>query len=141
MMSSEQGFRGVPGVPDGWELVRVGVPDSEDWLIGYDGNPVAHCMLKRPLKLAKYAIIRKIEQPSRYRPFANADEFRPNVGRYVEVVKETSECEMDRGDTLLIVGVSYDSVLLYGGWITFKDAFECLVFGDGTPFGVKVEEW
>ena len=142
-MNSEQGFPNVPGVPDGWELVhclRIGEPGE----IGLNqlGEPFA---IGPNRTIKKIPIIRKvkeskIEQPAKYRPFANADEFRPNVGRYVEVVKETSECEMDRGDTLLIVGVSYDSVLLYGGWITFKAAFECLVFGDGTPFGVKVEE-
>ena len=132
---SEQGFRGVPGVPDGWEVKHAN-------RIGEIGE---HCIVDgKPFLLASRThyctcIIRKVEQPAKYRHFANAEEFKPNFGRYVEVVKETSECEMDRGDTLLIVGVGYDSVLLYGGWITFKDAFECLVFDDGTPFGVKLD--
>jgi hypothetical protein len=133
---SSKGFRNVPGVPDGWELVALRVPDKGEWFIGVDGKP---WQAERSSGQV-WPIIRKIEQPAKYRHFANAEEFKPNVGRYVEVVKETSECEMDRGDTLLIVGVSYDSVLLYGGWITFKAAFECLVFDDGTPFGVRIDE-
>ena len=132
-----EGFRGVPGVPDGWELVWFGKPKPGDFVLNWVGQ-VERWNQRNTAYV--FPVIRKIEQPAKYRPFANADEFRPNVGRYVEVVKETSECEMDRGDTLLIVGVSYDSVLLYGGWITFKAAFECLVFGDGTPFGVRVDD-
>ena len=133
-MSSEQGFIGVPGVPDGWELVRVGVPDSEDWLIGYDGNPVAHCMLKRPLNLAKYAIIRKIEQPAKYRAFANAEEFKPHRDRWVRRVLDglVFRCTSYGGGALVVFGNILPS---------FSEAFAQFVFDDdGTPFGVRVEE-
>jgi hypothetical protein len=136
-MSSEQGFRNVPGVLDGWELIHAcRQAESGEAYLTRDGS----VNIAKLRTTASYPIIRKIEQPARYRPFANAEEFKPHIGMYVEVVKETSECEMDLGDTLAIVGVSYDSVLLYGGWITFKDAFECLKFVDGTPVGMKIDE-
>jgi len=71
---SEQGFRGVPGVPDGWELVRIGKPNVGDWFIdGFDDPRQArdhdHCY--------GCAIIRKIEQPAKYRQFANLDDGTP----------------------------------------------------------------
>jgi hypothetical protein len=131
---SNEGFRNVPGVPDGWELVKVGVPDSEDWLIGHDGNPVAHCMLKRPLKLAQYAIIRKIEQPAKYRPFFNSKE-----------AETFFDCRLrfkdDRLPGLFRVIAINDSFVGIGvDTYAYPQAFDTYVCEDGTPFGVRIDE-
>jgi hypothetical protein len=138
---SNEGFRNVPGVPEGWELVRVGVPDSEDWLIGYDGNPVAHCMLKRPLKLAKYAIIRKIEQPARYRQFANAEEFKPHRDRWIGR-NWTDRTPAARGaykPTAYNDRGIWTSVENFETYEQMFDDGRC--FDDnGTPFGVRIDE-
>jgi hypothetical protein len=128
----------IPGVPEGWELVRVGVPDSDDWLVGHEGNPVAHAMLKRPLKLRQYAIIRKIEKPAAYRPFANAEEFKPHRDRWI--------CRLYNGrpDAKGCYKVSaYDDrgTFANDGKTSYQDMFEeGRVFDDGTPFGVRIDE-
>ena len=120
----------IPGVPEGWELVRVGVPDSDDWLVGHEGNPVAHAMLKRPLKLRQYAIIRKIEKPARYRPFASAEEFKPHRDRW------WYRDDKDGRRHFPPVGYSDQA---HGG-ATWKHRFETCFFDDGTPFGVRIDE-
>ena len=135
---SNEGFRNVPGVPDGWELVKVGVPDSEDWLIGHDGNPVAHCMLKRPLKLAQYAIIRKIEQPAKYRAFANAreaDQFWNASLRLAGVTGDTKDSRFR------ITSIGRDGITINASFYTYEQAFKCFcIDDDGTPFGVRIDE-
>jgi hypothetical protein len=119
----------IPGIPEGWELVRVGVPDSDDWLVGHEGNPVAHAMLKRPLKLRQYAIIRKIEKPARYRQFANAEEFKPHRDRWWT-------WKDDRSNTFPPAG--YGKLGHHSQ--SWSDSFDRKVFDDGTPFGVKIDE-
>lgn len=69
----------IPGVPEGWELVRIGKPEIGEWFI--DG-------LSEPYQAIDdghfrgCAIIRKIEKPARYRQFANAAEFKPHRDRW-----------------------------------------------------------
>jgi len=135
----------IPGVPEGWELVRIGVPDMDDWLIGHEGNPVAQSSLKRQLLLRQYAIIRKIEKPARYRPFKDAEEFKPHRDRWARVIKEhnASGCDLDDWltNSLRIMGQDETGVCAPGGWLTYGCAFECFVFeDDGTPFGVRIDE-
>jgi hypothetical protein len=39
-MSSEQGFRGIPGVPEGWELVHANrIVEAGEWYINAKGKP------------------------------------------------------------------------------------------------------
>jgi len=54
---SNEGFRGIPGVPDGWELVAIRNPKEGDWIVGADGEPfrVDH------ERSQVWPIIRKIE--------------------------------------------------------------------------------
>jgi hypothetical protein len=124
-MSNEQGFRGVPGVPEGWELVSLRAPDNGEWIIGVDGEPFQSersCGMVVP-------IIRKIEKPAKCRPFANAEEFKPHRDRWWKV---------KGADTVYPPG-HYKDVGYNGS--TWQQAFNDFVFDDGTPFGVKVEEW
>ena len=74
MSQEQQGFRGVPGVPDGWELVALRVPDKGEWFIGVDGKPFQAEFSSGQV----WPIIRKIEQPAKYRQFASAEEFAPH---------------------------------------------------------------
>ncbi len=131
----------IPGVPEGWELVRVGVPDSDDWLVGHEGNPVAHAMLKRPLKLRQYAIIRKIEKPATYRPFANAEEFKPHRDRWLTRKDKSDPTHLDGACRV----VAYDDQgpwFTTGNYHTWEAAFNSgrCFDDDGTPFGVKIDE-
>lgn len=117
----------IEGVPDGWELVRIGVPNEGDWVIESDGehykaNTMFGCVSP---------IIRKVEPPKpKYRPFANADEFKPHRDRWIRSLENngcwrptayTNEC------------VFYDGLLRYSLLVNS-------VFDDtGEPCGVKVE--
>jgi hypothetical protein len=126
--SNEQGFRGVPGVPYGWALVRIGsVYPGEDWLTvnrtveAWEGNYPS---------TGWAVVLRKIETPKRYRQFANAEEFSPFRDRWWRYKSEKFTSRPPRG---------YDDC----GWIsgdTWERLFDAIVFDDGTPFGVEVTE-
>jgi hypothetical protein len=139
---SNQGFRGVPGVPDGWELVHAyRIAEAGEHVLDGNGLPV----LRGKRSVLKFPIIRKVEVPKKYRPFVNAEEFSPHRDRWVKVVSEdnNSGCDLDgrTGDKQKIVCHHDRSVCLWGGWLNYSEAFECFVFDDdGTPFGVEVTE-
>ncbi len=139
---SEQGFRGIPGVPEGWEPVRFDYAvDGESYLTG-SGEIVVHLSTK-PTQ-AMRLIIRKIETPKQYRPFANGAEY---------VAKRRAGIAVDwkSGDTDgfyavisandIFVWVAFGEALEQFEWDT---AFERIVFrhidGSTSPFGVEVTE-
>ncbi|MFN7318542.1 MAG: hypothetical protein ACK5S6_03425 [bacterium] len=129
-MSSEQGFRGIPGIPDGWELVRiVDEPKIGEYALACANRPV---MVMEPEKWDLAVIVRKIEKPKRYRPFENAEEFKPF--RDAWFVREGAMCQICRYD---------DDGIWIGGtyhFVSFKQCCRSLKFDDGTPFGVEVTE-
>ena len=131
----------IEGIPDGWELVRIGqVIDGEHYL-GMNGKIL---LCEGVFDGKSYVVIRKIEQAPKYRPFESAEEFEPHRNRWVQVVKEDnmSSCDLEEhaGGPAKIVAYNGDSVCVYGGWITYDEAFECFVFDGGTPFGIEVTE-
>jgi hypothetical protein len=132
---SNEGFRGIPGVPEGWELVRIGKPEIGEWFLDGLGH----------LSQAKHdghwqgcAIIRKIEVPKQWRPFANAEEFKPHRDRWI--------CRLFNGrpEAKGCYKISaYDDSGTYSndGKTSYREMFEeGRVFDDGTPFGVEVKE-
>jgi hypothetical protein len=130
-MSSE-GFRGVPGVPDGWELVAIRPAMPADWFVNRDGKAEQWRMSWKSTLI--YAIIRKIEQPAKYRSFANAEEFKPHRDRWVLCVDEPMRI-VSYGDRGVWFGASGDDLF------TWDQAFEEYLFDDdGTPFGVRIDE-
>ena len=124
----------IEGIPDGWELVRFDyATDGERYLSG-DGE-IRHHLCVKPTQ-AKRLIVRKIEKPKRYRPFANAAEFEPHRDRWVAYTS------LSRGDESLyrISAINSERVWLgpNNSGKTYQEAFDCLKFDDGTPFGVEV---
>jgi hypothetical protein len=81
-------------------------------------------------------IIRKIEKPARYRPFANAEEYLPYWGKPIRL----------KGDAGFdsVTSTSGHAVYVNSGparaQYTMTEAFEELTFADGTPFGVRIDE-
>ena len=116
----------IPGVPEGWRLVRIGVPKSGEWFVD-DGNTPTKAFTD--FDVSVLAIIEKIEQPKQYRPFADAKEFEPHRDRWWRF-KEESDCYQR---------TSYYSDDSNSGedWETSLDG---RVFDDGSPFGVEVTE-
>jgi hypothetical protein len=126
-----EGFRNVPGVPDGWELIEVRKIRLGDYSISMDGKPFEWKISDSD---TVWPIIRKIEQPAKYRAFANAEEFKPHRDRWVLCVDEPMRI-VSYGDRGVWFGASGDDLF------TWDQAFEEYLFDDdGTPFGVKIDE-
>jgi len=134
-----EGFRNVPGVPDGWELVAIDNPAYGDWFINRDGLPEEWVQSHRCSRAMP--IIRRMKQPDRYRAFANAEEFKPHRDRWLT--------RTDKSDPTHLSGacrvIAYcDNHLWWadGRVSTYKDEFDhgrCFD-DDGTPFGVRIDE-
>ena len=138
-MSSE-GFRGVPGVPDGWELVGIRKAVSGDWVIDTRGDILSWNTGRSVLV---YPIIRKIEVPKKYRPFANGAEY---IAKRQDAIAVDWK-HLDRPDGFYAVVSANDRF----AWVAFgtaierfewQQAFDRLVFrhvdGSSSPFGVEV---
>ena len=132
----------IEGIPEGWELVRVGKPVRDiDWVIDPDGKP----------KLCDYdpmhhnrPIVRRIEKPKQYRPFANAAEYVAHIREgfavdwKVDGVSRGFHAVVSANDHFVFV--AFREVVKRFNW---AEAFENLVFRhiDNTtsPFGVEVQ--
>jgi hypothetical protein len=121
----------IPGVPEGWELVRIGHPViGVDCVIDYNGDIVVFRGNPNVNSGANWPIIRKIEKPAKYRPFANAEEFKPHRDRWWRF--------NDTPDGLIFPHSPYNDNGPSG--CTWQQAFNGRAFDDRTPFGVKIDE-
>jgi hypothetical protein len=131
-MSNDQ----IPGVPEGWELVRIDRPAKGDWFIDVLGLPREY-----PYETnlgGVFPIIRKIEKPATYRPFANAEEFKPHRDRWMARIGENGQ-QID--GEFQHVGFDDTGIWLGANPLSYKDALDLgHVFDDGTPFGVRIDE-
>lgn len=123
----------IEGIPEGWEFVRVGKVKQGEFFVDYRGEYCDYTATDES-SYANYVIIRKIEKPKRYRPFANAAEFEPFRDRWL---KQKS----GNGDHRIKTH-SYNDRKHYWGDIgdTWGKMFNDYEFEDGTPFGVEVTE-
>ena len=127
-------MRSIEGTPDGFELLRLGSPLTGEWWGDEDGS----------IKEAKadaiaglfYPVFRKTEKPVRYREFANGAEYEPHRDRWVEYISPNQE------DYFVGRISAYSSQRVWiganGTGIQYREAFHCLKFADGSPFGVEV---
>ena len=120
----------IEGIPDGWELVRIGRPSINERYIGLNGL-VINCVAMPNGK--GYAIVRKIEKPKRYRPFNDPIEGQPLIGEVLRLKVDHKSIGVFIGITSLgfQIGLSH--------WKP-KEAFDCFERLDGTPFGIEVTE-
>ena len=128
----------IPGVPEGWELVRIGggVTARVDWIVSSKGLPIL-CSLSDSAN-QNYAIIRKIEKPARYRPFANAreaDQFWNAALRFRDP-HPGHENSRFRINTIGCDGITI-GLESYSYGAAFSKFY---VDDDGTPFGVRIDE-
>jgi hypothetical protein len=126
--TSKQGFRGIPGIPDGLEVIAFREARYGETYIDPHG-----CVGRWPRSstdtCSKYVIVQKIENQKGYRQFENAEEFKPFRDRWWRYKSEKFTSRPPRG---------YDDC----GWIggdTWERLFDAIVFDDGTPFGVEVK--
>ena len=122
----------LEGIPEGWELVRIGRPVyNVDWVIDVFGNPA---LCDYDSKYENKPIIRKLPpKPKQYRPFANAAEAEPFWDRKLKYKSS--------GNSIMRISVlCVDGIEITGDRYTYKYAFENLECDDGTPFGIEVTE-
>ena len=135
----------IEGIPEGWLPVRFDYAvDGEAYVKG-DGEVTVH-VGARPTQ-AKRLIVRKIEKPKKYRPFANAAEFEPHKHKWVTRVDQSGrelsgKCAViGFDDDGFSIGFDDDGFWLGGPYFSYRDAFNRWhSFADGTPFGVEVTE-
>jgi hypothetical protein len=130
----------IPGVPEGWELVHaMRHATAGEYYIGSDGV-VRKCLSEKE-SMCAYPIIRKIEKPARYRPFASVEEFKPHRDRWLTRKDKSDPTHLDGACRV----VAYcDNHLWWadGRNSTYKEELDhgrCFD-DDGTPFGVKIDE-
>lgn len=128
----------VEGIPEGWELVRVGKVKPGEFRVAADGTPAEWNSVESDS--ANYVVIRKIEKPKQFRPFANAAEYTPNWGKPVDW-----KCgSLEHPDFFAVVASNPAYVWVQFGTaierFSWSLAFDKLRFSDGTPFGVEVTE-
>jgi hypothetical protein len=137
-MSEEQGFRNIPGVPDGWELVHANRRAIKGEHYICEGNVKVQEMSE---SIYTHPIIRKIEKPAKYRPFWDSEEFKPHRDRWVtriDISDDEAQPGACRASEYDDQGVWWNSTE-YQTWKAAFDAGRCFD-NDGTPFGVRIDE-
>ena len=129
----------IEGVPEGWELVRVGVVHHGEWRLMDDGS-IRQWLTIGP-STGWAVVLRKIEKPKQYRAFANKAEYAPHRDRWIKLTIAESD-----GVYYTFRVAKYDDwgVVFGGSKETYQAVFNRYVFDnlDGTtdPFGVKIDE-
>jgi len=130
------GFVGVIGVPEGWELVRIGplFPNGLPCCYLGENGEVEHYDGSGYYKGMR-VIIRKIETPKQYCAFNDYKEYLPHWGKPIAKLNGTG---VDSIVSTSSFGV-YVAIASDVRFLLFADAFNHYTFADGTPFGVEVE--
>ena len=132
------------GIPDGWEQEKVGQISFGEYWVNNFGQP-QRWDSDHPSISKNYVIIRKIEKPKQYRPFANAAEYFANR-------REGSAVD-GKNNTIAPGFFAVVSVNQPYCWVAFgtkivrfdwAEAFENLQFrhhdNSTSPFGIEVKE-
>ena len=127
----------IEGIPDGWELVRIGEIQHGEFFIQSDGSIGQHDENKAVRMNKNYVIIRKIEKPKKFRPFANAAEAYCLWDAVLKLANPANGSEDSRYRINLI---TRDGATFGLQFLDYRKAFEMFVCDDGTPFGIEVTE-
>ena len=121
----------IEGLPEGYDIVRIGRPKKGELFMGASGMVAkstggedAFC----------YLVLRKIERPKQYRPFASAAEFKPHRDKWWRY-KENQGRTLQRN--IRPPSMYNDDCYNERTW---QQRFVECEFEDGTPFGVEVSE-
>ena len=125
----------IEGIPDGWELVRIGKPMLDENYIGMSGTI---CKVVTIPDGKAHPIIRKIEKPKQYRPFENAAEFEPHRDRWV---RRTHNGDLSNAGCFKFHAYDDEGIYDVGRHFSYQEMFDDgRQFDDGTPFGIEVTE-
>ena len=127
----------IEGIPNGWELVRIGSVRHGEFHLDGKGHPVKWNSAVTS-EYANYAIIRKIEKPKKYRPFANAAEAEPFWDKKLRMKEWRAE---EPGKAMFRINAIGDEDVSIGFQVySYQSAFDIYECIDGTPFGIEVTE-
>jgi hypothetical protein len=118
----------IKGLPEGYDIVRIGRPEKGELFICGTG------MVKKSTggeDAVCYLILRKIERPKQYRPFANAEEFKPHRDKWWRYKERVEAQSVHPPATYCGSGFNGSR---------WEFCFERYEFEDGSPFGVEVSE-
>lgn len=127
----------IPGLEhlekEGWEIARFDYASRDEWFVDSEGR-VIRCGFPggtEEKKIIVDRIIRKIERPKQYRPFANAAE--------AETLWDAKlQFKGHDADRFRVTAIRSTGVTIGGSTYRYEEAFERLECSDGTPFGVEV---
>jgi hypothetical protein len=121
----------IEGVPDGYELVRIGRPLCGEQVLSPDGRVV---VMSGGALDVDYVILRKVEKPKTFRTFRDGAEYEPHFNRPVKI-------KGIRG-VHRVLWFDDKSFVVYSFTFAFaqKDMTKITFADDGTPFGVEVSE-
>ena len=127
----------IEGIPEGWQLVRVGKVKPGEIRVAADGTPAEWHSVESDS--ANYVIIRKIEKPKQFRPFANEKEAEPFWDAKLRYKESGNSKEPGKAMFRVNCTGEVDVAIAFSvySYQTAFDLFECI---DGTPFGVEVTE-
>ena len=128
----------IPGLEhlaeDGFEIIKYDVANPGESYVGHDGDAWQWDGLGP--SAAKHIIIRKIEKPKQYRPFATAAEFEPHRDRWV---RRSHAGRPDAKGCYKVCAYDNWGIFDRGSKISYEEMFnDGRQFDDGTPFGVEV---
>lgn len=126
----------VEGIPEGWELVRIGSVKPGEIRVDENGKPAEWSSSFESIS-ANCVIIRKIEKPKQYRQFANAAEADSMWSAVLTFKNPAPELENSK---FRVNFITMSTVGIGNGSYSYKSAFESFECIDGTPFGVEVKE-
>ena len=125
----------IEGIPDGWELVAFRESSEGEYFVDNEGK-IEKWTLGRKSG-GKLVIIRKIENPKQYRPFANAAEA---YCLWDAVLKLANPANGSEDSRYRINSITRDGATFGLQFFDYRKAFEMFVCDDGTPFGIEVTE-
>ena len=121
----------IEGIPDGWELVRIGKVHELEYYLDDFGRIM---QWKTGISSAvNYVVVRKIEKPKQYRPFANPAEAEALLGQVLRG-------KVNHEHKFVLIGITSHGFQIGLSHWRLQEAFECFERLDGTPFGIEVTE-
>jgi hypothetical protein len=122
----------IEGLPEGYDIVRIGRPEKGELFI--DGTGQVYKSNGKEAGFC-YLIVRKIERPKQYRPFANAEEFKPHRDRWIR-------CRGRSGAFRIYDYSNTGNCVEANDPCSWREFFDLgYVFDDdGSKFGVEVSE-
>ena len=123
----------IPGLEhlanEGWEVVRFDNLSQDEWFVDSEGRIVQWVYPGGSDE--KKIIVRKIEKPKTYRPFANAAEAEALLGRLLRL-------KVNHKHKFVLIGISSNGFQIGLSHWSLREAFDSFEKLDGTPFGVEV---